>query len=80
MGNLFGGRKRRKRPTPPSLDIVLSDSERIMVEESCMHEIIPGQLWLGNQYAAGFHDPMTVRFSKFFFFPTIFSYIHDKYI
>ena len=53
MGNLLGKKKSRKRPTPPSLDIVLSNSERFMVDESCMHEILPGKLWLGNQYAAG---------------------------
>ena len=60
MGNLVGKKKSRKRPTPPSLDIVLSNSERFMVDESCMHEILPGKLWLGNQYAAG------VRFFIFF--------------
>lgn len=61
MGSLLTRKERRgkKRPTPPSLDIVLSKSERNLVQESCMHEILKGKLWLGNQYAAGFHDPMT---------------------
>lgn len=40
--------------------IGISDLERQrLVEEFCMNEILTKTIWLGNQYAAGFTEPMT---------------------
>ena len=58
MGNWFSSEAEMQTDIQTEAEAAHATKARELLDKTCMHEVLPNELWLGNQYGAGFADPM----------------------